>query len=529
MFPAKFPVLGSVPGHGDHTACLWDVAEGAPKRIQVFSGHTRSVKTAVFRPREPDVFATGARDGHVLVWDARAAPQPAVVLKPDNCLLNCHSGFAPKAPGSHSKRPRLDTQRAVSITGLAFRDRDTLVSCGECDGNIKLWDLRKNYSVHRREPLPKRSIPYCGGSAKNGYTNLIVDDAGLRLYASCMDDVVYCFNVSAPGPLPERRYVGHENGTFYIKTGLSPDGNYLVSGSSDKNAYIWNVRCSEPVVKLVGHRAEVTCAAWARTPDLKLVTCSDDARHKIWRVGPDLLAGPDAARGGPDLEGRAEPAPRGRAPPPLQWGARDSTPGARKRPAPSPPPSAAKRHRDLAAGGRKTKRCLTDLMNAAKDDDRDGPAKRPRGEAAAGEPAAEEPGPAGDPPPKNYEKVAGEKLSPRSPKTISPKRSPPSPSRVRVVAFETPTENLPDFVRDGEAPHLRLMSPVKRKRGAPDWLTLIGREKRARGAEATAPGPREAPRPLSGAERSPRPAGTKSGTLLKYFKVTDESVGASGT
>ncbi|XP_063822865.1 protein lethal(2)denticleless [Ostrinia nubilalis] len=533
---------------GDHTACLWDVAEGAPKRIQVFSNHTRSVKTAVFRPTEPTVFATGARDGHILVWDIRTNSQPAVILKPDNCLMNCHSSFTPKTPGSHSKRPRIDTHRATSITGLVFQDDSTLISCGECDGNIKVWDMRKNYSAYKREPLPKHSIPYCGSSTKNGYTNLIIDDARVRLYASCMDNVIYCFNVSTYATLPERRYTGHENGTFYIKTGLSPDGAYLVSGSSDKHAYVWNVRCSEPLVRLAGHWAEVTCAAWGPRADLKLVTCSDDARHKIWRVGSERdLA--DAA-----LQGRAEPAPRPAAPGP-HWGGLDRTPGSLKRKA--APAPAAKRARPAP---RASKRCLADLM-AAREPDADAP-KRPRRDApplAAGSkrrhpdgpPGAASPaercGPDASPPrdwgyiptagssfmtpTKNYERRTCKRLSPRSPKPVSPdaaRRSPVkvSPSKVRIISYTTPTKNLPNFALEGEAPHLRLMSPVRKKPEAPDWLTLMTRARRGR-ADADKPplaplSPKEnfPARRSSVSEKTPKSA-KKGRTLLKYFSVTN--------
>ncbi|XP_072938772.1 protein lethal(2)denticleless [Epargyreus clarus] len=534
---------------GDHTASLWDVAEGAPKRVLVFSHHTRSVKTAVFRPNEPSVFATGARDGHILVWDIRANNHPSVVLKPDNCLMNCHSSFTPKTPGSHSKRPRIDTHRAISITGLVFQDDLTLISCGECDGNIKVWDMRKNYNVYKREPLPKHSIPYCGSSTKNGYTNLIIDESRTRLYASCMDNVIYCFNVSTYTALPERRYVGHENGTFYIKTGLSPDGLYLVSGSSDKNAYVWNVRSGAPLVRLAGHRAEVTCAAWAPRGGPALVTCSDDARHKIWRLGP---ASPAPER---PLEGRAELLPR--AAPAALWGAPDRTPG--RSPARSPAgkrraaPGSAGGKRARAEPARRTKRCLADLLNAARDpDDAESAAKRarrpPDAPLAAGckRRASPERDAADDwtylapkagtsflTPTKNYEKKPCKLLSPRSPKPISPPavpgRSPVkvSPTKVRVICFTTPTKNLPNFVLDGEAPHHRLMSPVKKKQDTTDWLTLMVREKKGKTNDSVdkvntvAPlSPKEsAPmRRNSVSERTPK-ANNKSRTLLKYFTV----------
>ena len=36
-------------------------------------------------------------------------------------------------------------------------------------------------------------------------------------------------------------YRGHQNSTFYVKATLSPDDQFLLSGSRDNNAYIWKV------------------------------------------------------------------------------------------------------------------------------------------------------------------------------------------------------------------------------------------------------------------------------------------------
>lgn len=520
------------------------------------------------------MFATGGRDGHILIWDIRANSQPAVILKPDNCLMSCHSSFTPKTPGSHGKRPRIDTHRAISVTGLVFQNDLTLISCGECDGNIKVWDLRKNYNIYKKEPLPKHSIPYCGSSAKNGYANLVIDDARVRLYASCMDSVIYCFNISTYNTLPEQRYVGHENSSFYIKTSLSPDGLYLVSGSSDKNAYIWNVKYSQPVVKLTGHMAEVTCAAWCRNGDMKIVTASDDARHKIWRIGKEF---PEIDE---ELRGRAEIVPRAEVTGLPQWGGLDKTPSSMKRKISTPSSYSAKRARSReTSSARKTKRCLADLMNATKEVDEAETAvkklklempcipeepllsagiKRQRPSLGDSEdcptprktklldlhPSATSPewtyftpkaGSSFMSPTKCYEKRSCKILSAKSPKAISsgtiPQRTPVkvSPTKVRVVSFTTPTKNLPNFVLDGEAPHLRLMSPIKKKQDTTDWLTRMVREKKGKPetVENVSQVKSEAPlspkanmpaRRNSTTEKTPKSA-AKSKPLLKYFNV----------
>lgn len=181
-------------------------------------------------------------------------------------------------------------QHLFSINVFFSKQNDnTLVSCGAGDGIIKVWDLRRNYTTYKKEPLPKHSIPYPGTSTFKGYTNLMVDQTGLKLYVNCMDNNIYCYNLSTYSAEPLLRYVGLRNSTFYIKSSLSPDGQYLLSGSSDEKAYIWNINTAEPLLALVGHTVEVTCVAWSQAADMRLVTCSDDARHKIWRVGPELI------------------------------------------------------------------------------------------------------------------------------------------------------------------------------------------------------------------------------------------------
>ncbi|XP_023723106.1 protein lethal(2)denticleless [Cryptotermes secundus] len=288
---------------GDHTAVLWDVSITPWRQLRQFRGHTRSVKTVVFRPQDKAVFATGARDGMIMVWDTRSNQGP-LWDKPDNFISNSHHALGSGTPsntGSRSRRNKsMPASRANSITSLVFQDEDRLISCGAGDGLIKVWDLRKNYSAYKREPLPCHTLPYHGRTSQNGFTNLVLDPGKLKLYASCMDNVIYCYNVATYETTPIATFIGHQSSTFYVKSCLSPDGLYLASGSSDEHAYIWNTQgLKTPVTSLVGHRAEVTCVQWCPVGDTKIATCSDDARHRIWRVGcefeddnyPEMLRG----------------------------------------------------------------------------------------------------------------------------------------------------------------------------------------------------------------------------------------------
>lgn len=67
-------------------------------------------------------------------------------------------------------------------------------------------------------------------------------------------------------------YYGHQNHTYYVKTCLSADGRYLASGSSDNLAYIWRInKPGRPLIKLSGHKEEVTCISWCNVGDLKVL------------------------------------------------------------------------------------------------------------------------------------------------------------------------------------------------------------------------------------------------------------------
>ncbi|XP_056629745.1 protein lethal(2)denticleless isoform X1 [Diorhabda sublineata] len=282
-----FDNMKLVTASGDHTSKMYDVGESELRQERVFSGHSRSVKTVAFRKDDSSVFATGGRDGNIILWDTRTNTS-SFVGKADGIISNSHISKVFTPSKSKKKFNTPTNSRIKSVTGLVFQENNTLISCGGGDGLIKIWDLRKHYSQSKKEALPKHIIPYPGNTTRNGYSSLLIDNNNMKLYANCLDNTIYCYNVGTYNSEPIMYYTGHQNSTFYVKSSLSKNGDYLISGSSDDNAYIWNTKISEPIVKLTGHTAEVTCVAWC-TKNMVVVTCSDDMSHKIWSVGSTEL------------------------------------------------------------------------------------------------------------------------------------------------------------------------------------------------------------------------------------------------
>ncbi|KAM6208130.1 denticleless protein homolog [Sarcoramphus papa] len=278
-----------VTASGDQTAKVWDVR--ASELLGICKGHQCSLKSVSFSRFEKAVFCTGGRDGNIMVWDTRCNKKDGF-YRQVNQISGAHNVVDKQTPSKPKKKrqnlrglaPLVDFQQSVTV--VLLQDEHTLISAGAVDGVIKVWDLRKNYAAYRQDPVPFKSFCYPGTSTRKlGYSSLVLDSTGANLFANCTDDSIYMFNMTTLRTTPVAVFSGHQNSTFYIKSSTSPDDQFLVSGSSDCNAYIWKV--SEPSLPpriLLGHSQEVTSIAWCPSDFTKIATCSDDNTVRIWRL-----------------------------------------------------------------------------------------------------------------------------------------------------------------------------------------------------------------------------------------------------
>lgn len=269
---------------GDQTVVMWDVEK--QEKLNVFRGHTSSVRCVCAQRGSNAVFATGSRDGHIMIWDDRCQKKDGHI-SPVNIIRNAHS-ITQRSLGHKTANRKLGPPRdsQMSVTAVLFQTDMNLFSAGTLDGCIKEWDLRKNFSISNSDAVPKVTITYPGMSKRRlGYSNLVFDSSYSQLFANCRDDVIYQFDVINNNSKPVHSYKGHESGSFFIKSCVSPDDEYLLTGSTDEMAYIYKIGCPKqsPIV-LKGHSMEVSDVKWCPTDFTKLATLSDDNTMRIWRL-----------------------------------------------------------------------------------------------------------------------------------------------------------------------------------------------------------------------------------------------------
>ena len=242
---------------GDSTAVLWDLEN--KEKVKTFKGHKKSVKVAEWSRSDDNVFVTGkqafssvsesklitvflsllsflaSRDNSIQMWDLRCHNGS----KPENAIRNAHSVYSKNS----RKKDKNPVRSDCSVTSVKFLEDNVIVSCGDHDGYVKVWDWRRNYSLYKGDPVPKTifSLPKDDPSFAKGFTSMAVDYVGessKSLFVNCMNDRIYKFDLVSCDTEPCTALKTISNSSFYTKIALSPDGTYLVRTILRINFYL---------------------------------------------------------------------------------------------------------------------------------------------------------------------------------------------------------------------------------------------------------------------------------------------------
>ncbi|CAH1412967.1 unnamed protein product [Lactuca virosa] len=262
---------------GDHSIKLWDTQE--QKCIGGLIGHTGSVKSISAHPVNEDIIVSGSRDGSFALWDLRNSKRRRshFSTSPIDIVKGAHSPNL-KTRGRHGKAA------AISITSVLYlKDEVTIATAGAADSAIKFWDTRNLTTPLTQTSVHDRTKQKWVRSY--GISSLSQDLNGVYISASCMDSRIYLLNVLRLEKGPIKSFKGCDISTFFVKSKLSPDAGHILSGSSDGNAYVWQINnhTADPVM-LKGHNGEVTAVDWCSSEIGKIATSADDSVVRLWNI-----------------------------------------------------------------------------------------------------------------------------------------------------------------------------------------------------------------------------------------------------
>jgi len=268
----------------DKTAKIWNL-QG--KTVATLIGHSEPLMTGSFSSNGAYII-TGSRDKTVKLWNKEGEylrtlkhnqPITVVEFSPDakyiltgtqdnTVLLWDLQGSIVQQLKGHSKAP----------IAFAFAPNASFVVTASLDSTVRYWDLI-NYKLLTIEGKDKYEYK------KRGHSEIIIS-------AAISPDNQYILTGSRDSKVilwdKKGKYITemlHKN--WITAVSFSRDGQYILTASSDSTAIVWD-KAGNKLTQLIGHDGKIYAATFS--PDNKyILTGSSDKTARIWSVDGKLL------------------------------------------------------------------------------------------------------------------------------------------------------------------------------------------------------------------------------------------------
>ncbi|KAI8803589.1 quinon protein alcohol dehydrogenase-like superfamily [Cladochytrium replicatum] len=254
---------------------LYEVQNTNPNPITSFDGHTGNVTSIAFQSAGRWI-VSGSEDGTIKIWDVRApgiqrdydlkTPVNDVIIHPNQGeLISCDQNGAIKIwdlgenACTHEFVPEEDVP-ARSVTMAS--DGSSLIAANN-KGNFYVWRTKSKGELSDLEGVQQVN-------AHSRYITKCLLSPDTRTLATCSaDHTVKIWNATADtseglqqGRVKfelDKTLTGHQRWVW--DCAFSADSAYLVTGSSDHSAQLWDLNTADRIRQYNGHQKAVVCVA----------------------------------------------------------------------------------------------------------------------------------------------------------------------------------------------------------------------------------------------------------------------------
>ncbi|UKZ53104.1 hypothetical protein TrVGV298_006892 [Trichoderma virens] len=251
----------------DKTVRLWHVSR--QECLATFTHHDL-VTSIAFHPTDDRFFLAGSLDAQLRLWNI-----------PDKSVA-------------------FSASTNEFITAVAFSPDGKMAICGVLNGMCSFFEtegLKQKFQIHVRSSRGKNAK----GSKITGIKTATVAGTGeVKVLITSNDSRVRIYSLKSR--MLDVKFKGLENQSSQIHARFSDDGTYVICGSEDRKAYIWNTNTTEaemkdrqPYESFDAHPEVVTTALLAPTRTRQLLSASGDPIFDLCNPPPVLLRSLDEA------------------------------------------------------------------------------------------------------------------------------------------------------------------------------------------------------------------------------------------
>ncbi|CAD6580986.1 MAG: proteinral transcription repressor, partial [Tremellales sp. Tagirdzhanova-0007] len=254
-------------GAEDRQIRIWDIKQ---KRIRhLLQGHMQEIYSLDFS-RDGRFLVSGSGDKSARIWD----------IEKGQCVFDLRiEDFI------HNEHGPID----AGITSVALSPDGKLVAAGSLDTMARVWNVTTGQQVERLK------------GHKDSVYSVAFSPDGKCLVSGSLDRTLRVWDLSATKRAVENRPPGSKEsvekslGTcqstlnghkdYVLSVAISPDGQWVVSGSKDRSIQFWNIATGQAQFMLQGHKNSVISIDLARS-GVHLASGSGDCMARIWKYEP---------------------------------------------------------------------------------------------------------------------------------------------------------------------------------------------------------------------------------------------------
>jgi len=281
------------PGNGhlllsagmDTKVKIWDVFN-SKKCMRTYMGHAAAVRDICFS-NDGRRFVTCSYDRYLKLWDTETGEcisaltnkklPYCVQINPDAdkqniVMAGCSNKHIVQYDTNTGKVEQIYDQHLGAVNSITFCEENRRFATTADDKKMLIWE----YGI----PVP---IKHIADPTQHSMPAVTKTPNDKWMLCQNLDNQITTYSASDRFKLNRKKtFKGHVVAGYACQPGVSPDGNYVMSGDTDGRLWFWDWKTCKVFRKIKCHDQVCIQAIWHPVEPSKVATCSWDGTIKYW-------------------------------------------------------------------------------------------------------------------------------------------------------------------------------------------------------------------------------------------------------